>query len=97
MLIILFLLSKSDFLYGIVINYLLFPFFILFFLSLYEFFFFTFCVFLFIIKYILNIDRGIKKISVNEIRDFFFEKYYKGNGFSKENSYYLMQQLKKID
>ena len=52
---------------------------------------------IFLIKYILNIDRGIKKISVNEIRDFFFEKYYKGNGFSKENSYYLIQQLKKTD
>ena len=46
---------------------------------------------------ILNIDRSIKKISVNEIGDFIFEKYYERNGFSKESSYYLIQQLKKID
>ena len=61
------------------------------------FFFFTFCVFLYINMDILNIDRGIKKISVNEIGDFIFEKYYERNGFSKESSYYLIQQLKKID
>ena len=27
--------------------------------------------------YILNIARAIKKMSVNEIRDFIFENYYK--------------------
>ena len=73
------------------------PFIILFFLFLYDLFFFTFCVFLYINMDILNIDRGIKKISVNEIGDFIFEKYYERNGFSKESSYYLIQQLKKID
>ena len=46
--------------------------------------------------YILNIARAIKKMSVNEIRDFIFENYYKSIGFSNENSYYLMKSLKKI-
>ena len=36
--------------------------------------------------YILNIPRAIKRISVNEIRDFNFEKFYKRITFSKENS-----------
>ena len=44
--------------------------------------------------YILIIDRAIKKISVNEIRHFVFENYYKRIGFSKE-SYYSMKRLKK--
>ena len=33
-------------------------------------------------------------MSVNEIRDFIFENYYKIIGFSKENSYYSMKCLK---
>ena len=41
--------------------------------------------------YILN----IKKMSVNDIRDFFFENYYKRIGFSKENNYYSRKYLKK--
>ena len=46
----------------------------------------------------LNIARAIKKMSVNETRDFIFEKTnYKGIGFSKENSYYSMKHLKKRD
>ena len=45
--------------------------------------------------YILNINRAIKKISVNEIRDFIFENYHKRMGFSKENIYYSMKLLKK--
>ena len=45
--------------------------------------------------YILNIKRAIKKIYVNEIRDFIFENYHKRMGFSKENSYYSMKLLKK--
>ena len=45
--------------------------------------------------YILNIARAIKKMSVNEIRDFIFENYCKRIGFSKENSYYSMKRLKK--
>ena len=47
--------------------------------------------------YILNIARAIKKMSINEIRDFSFENYYKRIGFSKENSYYSMKRLKKKD
>ena len=45
--------------------------------------------------YILNIARAIKKMSLNEIRDFIFENYYKRIGFSEENSYHLMKRLKK--
>ena len=47
--------------------------------------------------YTLNIVRAIKKISVNEIRDFIFENYYKRIEFSKENSYYSMKRLKRKD
>ena len=45
--------------------------------------------------YILNIARAIKKMSVNEIRDFIFENYYKRIRFSKENNYYSVKRLKK--
>ena len=41
--------------------------------------------------YILNIASAIKKMTVNELRDFIFENYYRRIGFSKENSYYLMK------
>ena len=34
-------------------------------------------------------------MSVNEIKDFIFENYYKRIGFSKENSYYSMKNSKK--
>ena len=34
--------------------------------------------------YILNISGAIKKMSVNEIRAFIFENYYKRIGFSKK-------------
>ena len=34
-------------------------------------------------------------MSLNEIRDFIFENYYKRIGFSKENSYYSMKHQKK--
>ena len=47
--------------------------------------------------YILNITRAIKKMFVNEIRDFIFENYDKRIGLSKENSYYSMKRLKKKD
>ena len=98
MLIILFYFqNETFFLYKIAINYLLSPLFMLF-LYLFKifFFYFTFCVFLYII-YILNITKAIKKISVNEIKDFIFQNYYKGIGFSKENNYYLMKHFKTID
>ena len=45
--------------------------------------------------YILNISRGIKKMSVNDIRDFIFENNYKQISFSKENRNHLMKRLKK--
>ena len=44
--------------------------------------------------YTLNIIRAIKKMSVNEIRNFIFENYYKRIVFSKESSY-SMKHLKK--
>ena len=47
--------------------------------------------------YTLNIPRAIKKMSVNEIRYFIFENYYKRIGFSKESSYYSMKHLKRKD
>ena len=34
-------------------------------------------------------------MSINEIRDFIFENYYKQIGFSKESSYYSMKRLHK--
>ena len=37
--------------------------------------------------YILSIGRAIKMMSVNEIRGFIFENFYKRIGFSKESSY----------
>ena len=40
--------------------------------------------------YILNIAKALTKISVNRIRAFIFEDYYKRIGFCKENSYYSM-------
>ena len=40
--------------------------------------------------YILNIAKAMRKMSVNEIRDFIFKNYYKRIGFSKENSCYSM-------
>ena len=44
--------------------------------------------------YILNIASVTKKMSINKIRDFIFENYYKQIGFSKENSYYSMKHQK---
>ena len=46
--------------------------------------------------YILNIAGTIKKMFVNEIREFIFENFYKTIVFFKENSYYSMKCLKKI-
>ena len=45
----------------------------------------------------LNIVRVIKKISVNEIRNFVFENFFKRIGFSKENSFYCLKRLKRKD
>ena len=35
-------------------------------------------------------------MTVNELRDFIFENYYKQIAFSKENSYYSLKHQKKI-
>ena len=45
--------------------------------------------------YILNIAKAIKKISINEIKDFILESYYKRIAFSKENSYFSIKRFKK--
>ena len=47
--------------------------------------------------YTLKIVRAIKKMSVNEIKDFIFENYFKQIGFSKESSYYSTKRLKRKD
>ena len=47
--------------------------------------------------YTLNISRAIKRMSVNEMKDFIFENYYKKIGFSKESSYYSIKCLKRKD
>ena len=44
--------------------------------------------------YILNVAKAIKK-SVNEIRDFIFQKYYKRIAFAIENSYHSTKKKKK--
>ena len=45
--------------------------------------------------YILNIIKAIKRMSINEVRDCFFENYYRRIVFSKESSYYSIKRLKK--
>ena len=42
-------------------------------------------------------SEEIKKMSVNEIRDFIFENYFKRIRFSKESSYYSTKCLKRKD
>ena len=42
----------------------------------------------------LSIARAIKKMSVNEPRDFILENYFKRIRFVKEESYYSMLRLK---
>ena len=38
--------------------------------------------------YILNIAIAMKKISVNELREFMFENFYKPIGYVQEKSHY---------
>ena len=47
--------------------------------------------------YALNVVITIKKMTVNELRDFIFENYYKQIGFVKEKSYYSIKRLKNKD
>ena len=46
--------------------------------------------------YILNIANAIKKMTINELRDFIFENDYKPIRFSKENTYYSLKHEKTI-
>ena len=39
----------------------------------------------------LNTASATKKMTVNELRDFIFENYYRRILFSKENNYYSMK------
>ena len=90
-----FLLSNKTFLYKFAYYCHFFFFCCYFFISVRSYFFVTFCVFLYIITYILIIATVVKKMSLNEIGKFIFEKYYKQIGFSNECSYYSMKYLKK--
>ena len=47
--------------------------------------------------YILNITKPIKTITINEIKHFIFENYYKRIGFSQKISYNSMKYLTKKD
>ena len=58
-------------------------------------FFFTFCVFPYIIMYTLNIIKAIKKRNTKKVRDSIYENYCKWIGFSKEESYFSLKRVKK--
>ena len=45
--------------------------------------------------YILNNTKAIKTTSINEVKDFIFENYFKRIGFSKKVSYISMKHLNK--
>ena len=45
--------------------------------------------------YSLKIIKPIKKMSLNDIRYFIFEKFYKWIRFSKEDTYYSSKRLKR--
>ena len=45
--------------------------------------------------YFQNIASAIKDMSINDVSDSIFEKYYKRIVFSNENSYCSMKNLKK--
>ena len=47
--------------------------------------------------YTPNIASVIKKMIVDELRDFIFENYYKRIGFVKGSTYYSMKCLKRKD
>ena len=76
MLIILFLLSKQEVFY---VNFPEITYYLYFYavFHLYKIIFYLYFVFLYIVMYITNIARDVKKMSVNEMRDFIFENYCK--------------------
>ena len=57
--------------------------------------FFCFFNFFNIIMYVLNITSALKKMTVNELRDFVLENHYKRIGFSEENCYCSMKHQQK--
>ena len=91
MLIILFLLSKiKRYLYKIAINYLLFPFSML--------FIFDSFVLLIYNEVYFEHTQSYKKdenMTIKEVKKFIFEKDYRGIGFPKQNGYYSKKNQKK--
>ena len=67
------------------------------FFHLYKFIFFYVLCFPIYNNVYLNITKAIETMSVNEIKDFIFENYYKGIGFSKNISHNSMKRLNKKD
>ena len=47
--------------------------------------------------YILNILSTIKKMTIEKLKVFLFENYYRRIALTKENSYYSMKHHKKQD
>ena len=45
--------------------------------------------------YKLNIVNAIRKMTINKLRDFFYENYYSKIRFTKENSFYSIKRQKK--
>ena len=52
-------------------------------------------MFLYLIKYTLNITKAINKTCGNSIRDFIYESYYKQNRLSKRDNYRSFKRSKK--
>ena len=83
MLIILFLFSKWLCLYKIAISCLIFSFFYAICSSIWNFFSLVFCF-----SIVISIVGAIKKMTIKELKDFVYEKYYKWVRFIKESTYY---------
>ena len=86
MLIVLFLFSKWLCLYKIAISCLIFSFFYAICSSIWN-FFFT-CFLFFYCNHIFSIVGAIKKMTIKELKDFVYEKYYEWVRFIKESTYY---------
>ena len=83
MLIILFLFSKWLCLYKIAISCLIFSFFYALCSSIWNFFSLAFCF-----SIVISVVGAIKKMTIKELKDFVYEKYYEWVRFIKESTYY---------
>ena len=83
MLIILFLFSKWLCLYKIAISCLIFSFFYALCSSIWNFFSLVFCF-----SIVISVVGAIKKMTIKELKDFVYEKYYEWVRFIKESTYY---------